>query len=418
MKLNIEPIFFGESASDIKISTPFLMEVFNSIDGSKEEYDEACCFLNTVFKKPNTYKTYRNAIEKLLLWSWLIKEISITALRPSDLTEMVDFLQNPEPEWVSPTHAKRFIGNKVNQDWRPLSTSNISLSDNSIKAMLSSLSAYYSFLIDDAEITQSNPALSARKRILSSTIPTTNVVDKLLTANQMQYIIRASREMGHLKPLQQARSRFIIALMFYRYRRISEISVREITDRKEFTPLMSHFKRIQGSWFFTIPAKATKGGKDGLITVTSEIMAELVLFRESISQHLKTPLTTYPSPTESTPLIPKISATGNITGGLKIRSIRGYIKAVFEQAVLLMEEDAKGSVDGAELQIDAEMLNGATAHMLRHSGISADVESGREMAHIRDDALHGDLSTTNNYVHTDLSDRAASAEKSKHKHIY
>ena len=57
---------------------------------------------------------------------------------------------------------------------------------------------------------------------------------------------------------------------------------------------------------------------------------------------------------------------------------------------------------------DAERLETATVHWLRHTGISEDVKS-RPREHVRDDAGHGSSATTDRYVDVERAERHASA---------
>jgi hypothetical protein len=58
-------------------------------------------------------------------------------------------------------------------------------------------------------------------------------------------------------------------------------------------------------------------------------------------------------------------------------------------------------------------LRTATVHWLRHTAISADIES-RPREHVRDDAGHEDPATTERYIDTD---RLARHESARHKSL-
>ena len=59
---------------------------------------------------------------------------------------------------------------------------------------------------------------------------------------------------------------------------------------------------------------------------------------------------------------------------------------------------------------DAMELKAATVHWLRHTGISEDVKS-RPREHVRDDAGHSSMATTDRYIESDRRERHASAKK-------
>jgi site-specific recombinase XerD len=61
---------------------------------------------------------------------------------------------------------------------------------------------------------------------------------------------------------------------------------------------------------------------------------------------------------------------------------------------------------------DAATLHEATAHWLRHTGISEDLNAnGRPLAHVADDAGHNDIKTTSIYIDSDMRDRHNSKTK-------
>ncbi len=66
---------------------------------------------------------------------------------------------------------------------------------------------------------------------------------------------------------------------------------------------------------------------------------------------------------------------------------------------------------------DAIELQTATVHWLRHTGISEDVKF-RPREHVRDDAGHASMVTTDRYIDSDLRERHASGKKNRIKEIY
>ncbi|KFZ38358.1 hypothetical protein HR45_02615 [Shewanella mangrovi] len=415
MTLLLQPLFAGDHNTDIELALTEYHQndnVFKVIDSSLLEYQEACRFLRGVQSRPNTFRSYRRDIEKLLLWSWMIKQVSVTTLRPSDLLDMVRFYSHPPKDWCSAYQVKRFTNDEAfNPQWRPCVANRPAPTQSSIKAMLASVSAFYQFLVDDAEIAMGNPALSARKRSIASAAPTQEITTKLFTATQVQYLTLASRKMAQTNPSKWAKARFAVALLFHRYLRISEISRHTVRGWQTYTPTMGCFQRVAGDWFFYIPAGTSKNNKSDLVTVPPELLEELKLYRRQIAAQTGLELPDLPAPEESIPLLPKILVSGQIRDGLSVRAVRYLMQDVFEFAAELLLKDAEESPDKEELIAEAHGMKAATVHWLRHSGISTDLAEGRNTVHVRDDARHVDLSTTNIYTHTDLHDRAASAKQ-------
>jgi integrase len=79
------------------------------------------------------------------------------------------------------------------------------------------------------------------------------------------------------------------------------------------------------------------------------------------------------------------------------------VEPVFKQAYKDMLEDG--------LELEAGELLEASAHWLRHTGISEDVKT-RPRDHVKADAGHASMSTTDRYVDSELGERI---ESGKHK---
>jgi len=73
--------------------------------------------------------------------------------------------------------------------------------------------------------------------------------------------------------------------------------------------------------------------------------------------------------------------------------------------------------EGYGVSNDAIELKTATVHWLRHTGISEDVKF-RPREHVRDDAGHASMATTDRYIDSDLRERHESGRKKRIKDIY
>lgn len=86
------------------------------------------------------------------------------------------------------------------------------------------------------------------------------------------------------------------------------------------------------------------------------------------------------------------------------RTIRRLVQSCFDEAALEL---------GKTSQEEAQNLQWATVHWLRHTGISDDVKH-RPGENVRDDAGHSSDAITDRYIDVELKEHAATA---KHKHI-
>ena len=111
-------------------------------------------------------------------------------------------------------------------------------------------------------------------------------------------------------------------------------------------------------------------------------------------------------PGEQIPLISKTKGKGSITSTRQIRSI---VQQCFDATYDRMKADG--------LEDDAIELKTATVHWLRHTGISEDVKF-RPREHVRDDAGHASMATTDRYIDSDLRERHESGRNKRIKDIY
>ena len=172
------------------------------------------------------------------------------------------------------------------------------------------------------------------------------------------------------------------------YLRISEL----VTDERS-APVMGDFRAdIDNNWWFHVTGK---GNKDRTVTVSQEMLKALKRYRRSRA------FPALPAPNDMTPLIPKLKGSGPITS---TRHIRLIVQRCFDAAL------ARMTVDG--MSDDARELKASTVHWLRHTGISEDVKV-RPREHVRDDAGHASMATTDCYIDSDRRERHQSARKKR-----
>lgn len=352
-----------------------------------------------------TFKAYRNAIERLLLFLWMKREKSLKDIHKRDLLAYIDFIKNPDEDWVG-LHCTREDDGKPNPNWRPFTIKpkkgetnediehEYKISDSSIKSMLSRLSSFFSHLCID-DYLPLNPAQQIRSKRKSLGNTNDNSKDirpvKRLTIRQMEYCLLSSDIMATENPEMHERTRFLMHFMLSTYVRISEV-----VPSERYTPLMGDIFRDQDSlWWFTVIGG--KGNKNRIIPLSDDDMSNLTRYRESRN------LSPYPAHKEQTPLIHRIRGKGQLSSS---RSIRMIIQSCFERAKRMLMEDGHVA--------DASTLNEATVHWLRHTGISEDLNAnGRPLAHVAQDAGHTDVKTTSIYISSDLRDRHNSKKSKK-----
>lgn len=363
-------------------------------------------FLYSYRGSPDTFASYRREIERFVQWCWFIQGITLIEVRRQHIESFVEFCQSPPPHWIGTKSVARFRdagGERVaSTDWRPFvakvskrdhklgqsaNAKGYLLSQSALQAIFSVLSTFFNYLIQEEHV-ELNPVAQIRQK------------GKFLRKRQgAQSIRRLSEAQWHevLNAIEQAlpknseryeRALFILSCLFGMYLRISELA-----ESDRWQPSMGDFtKDAHGNWWFTTVGK---GNKERDISVSDDMLAALRRFRTFLGM---TPL---PLPGDPAPLVPKVRGKGGITS---TRQIRFIVQDCFDLAVERLR--AQGEPE------EADALQAATVHWLRHTGISEDVKL-RPREHVRDDAGHGSSAITDRYIDVERQARHASARKKK-----
>ncbi len=98
--------------------------------------------------------------------------------------------------------------------------------------------------------------------------------------------------------------------------------------------------------------------------------------------------------------MPKLRGKGPVTDS---RGVRRMVQGCFDKAYSRMKSDGMEDLDAAKLKE-------ATVHWLRHTGISEDVQN-RPREHVRDDAGHSSMATTDRYIESNQRERHATGRE-------
>jgi site-specific recombinase XerD len=373
---------------------------------NRKDYRLTLAFLSIYNGNNATFESYRRELERLLQWAWLTAQKSILTLTREDIETYIQFCMKPPKQWIGKKRVARYLlheGVRVpNPAWRPFvakvskskvkqgkraRVSSYRMSQNSVRALFAILSRFYEYLVFEEKI-QRNPvaAIRQKSRYLQKHQQQTQIIR--LSDDQWRACLKAVKRMAKKNPRLHARTRFIVIAMYLMYLRISEFVATE-----RWTPTMNHFYRDSDQqWWFKILGK---GNKLRTIAVSDAMLEAFKQYRESLG------LDPLPSPADASPLIPKTRGAGAMQS---VRQIRRVIQSCFDQAVLVLRKKEKVE--------EADALETATVHWLRHTGISDDVNKrGRPIAHVRDDAGHASIVTTGAYSDVELKDRHQSAKR-------
>ena len=360
------------------------------LEGALEDYQYASEFIYSYRGSPDTFATYRREIEHFLHWSWLIAKKSAKSVLRQDIEAYVEFTKSPPLSWIGNRNVSRFInqsGERVpNVAWRPYVSVNgeYVLSQAAVQSLFSVLSSFYNFLIQE-NFVSANPVSQLRQKSKYLRKHQSQGKIRRLSPLQWDYVIETAELLAKDDPQVHERTLFVLTALFGMYLRISEL-----VETSRWQPQMGHFQMDQEEnwWFITVG----KGNKEREVSVSDAMLKALKRYR------LSRGLPPLPAPGESTPLIHRTRGKGGITS---TRQIRGIVQNCFTRAAAKMSEEGFSE--------EAERLETATVHWLRHTGISEDVKI-RPREHVRDDAGHGSSAITDRYIDVERAERHATAK--------
>ncbi len=364
----------------------------------------------------NNYKTYRSELTTFLHWCFEKEQIEPKLLTRRIMHRYLSFCQAPDPALIAYYNVPQFIDSKEwearlpNPAWRPFlgkrrdgAALPYQLSTPALKTKLAVLSAFFQFLIQE-EYMDRNPALLLQRSAGHGVTGDDEPV-QAFTELQWSFVMQAVEQLAIQMPERHERSLFLICLMYGCYLRISEVAA-----RPGFSPVMGQFRqeRHSGVWGYYIPR--SKGGKSRTVAVSGALLEALKRYRHVLG------LTPLPAPGEMTPLFVRHKAAGHgreqgeINANLGIRQLRELVNEVIHHGARLAEEGG--------LLSDAAEMRGLTAHAIRHTGITHDININRRpLSHVQADAGHDSIDTTSRYLHTRQSERHESARDKPLDHL-
>lgn len=370
---------------------------------AKKDYLIAKKFLEAYSGRSGTFNSYRREVERLLHWCNHIVSKSLKQLKAEDIESFISFCKAPPASWIGITKPQRYLEKRgsrsSNSEWRPFVATvskaefkngqeakidDYELSQGAIKEIFAILSSFYNYLLQE-EYVKANPVALIKQK--SKFIRKTQSKPKIrrLSTTQWQFVINTAEKLANENPDQHERTLFIMSALYSMYLRISELC-----ESERWTPLMNDFKSDSNDkWWFTTVGK---GNKERDIAVSISMLDALKRWRKHLG------LTALPSPADNTPLLPKTKGHGAVKS---VNYIRRIVQNCFDQATDELRHN--------NLNDEADLLETATVHWLRHTGISDDVKH-RPREHVRDDAGHGSSATTDKYIDIELKERHKSAE--------
>lgn len=371
------------------------------------DYETAIQFLKQYNGNQATFNCYRREVERVLHWSWLINKKSLLTLTRDNIEQYIKFCEHPPLTWIGTKKVARFINlaglRQANPEWRPfvattskanfkidnqIDINNFKLSQKALKEIFVVLGSFYNFAMQENK-TNYNPVASIKQKSKYLTKQQSASPVRRLSEQQWQTVLTITNKLADDKPEKYERSLFVISALYFLYLRVSELAA-----SKRWSPQMNHFHQDSyGNWWFTTVGK---GNKQRNIAVNQAMLNALIRWRQYLNFSPK-----LPTPLDISPLLPKLKGFGNISD---TKTIYQITQDCFDHTVNYFKNNH-------HLE-DAENLATASAHWLRHTGISDDINKhGRPIAHVRDDAGHSSILTTDRYNDIVLLERHESAQE-------
>ena len=278
---------------------------FNAPSFAAKDYLYALRFLHSYRGSKDTFAAYRRELERLIQWSWFVREQSILKHKRHDIESFLEFCIKPYKRWISLKKATRFQCidgiRSPHPQWRPfearatkkenkeglcVSKNDYQFSQSGLKALFAILSSFYNYLLQE-EAAPMNPVVLIRQKSKFIRKDATQPTVRRLSDKQWQVIMAIVKKRAY-QDAQYERDVFILSCLYGMYLRISELIA---TDR--WAPTMGDFFQDgQKNWWFKTVGK---GNKARQIAVSDAMLAVLKHYRLSYLA-----LYPYPIPEEKT----------------------------------------------------------------------------------------------------------------------
>lgn len=337
---------------------------------ANNDVDAIATWLREYKANSNTFISYRQCAERYYLWIHYQGK-NLSQVSREDLQDYQDFLADPQPRefWCGKRAPK-------GPDWKPFVAG---LSTASIKLQFLILKNLYNYLVA-AEYLQRNPFLLIKKMPK----PVDKGIDRVLTKKHIDYILEYVNQMPnetYTQEFDKEQANWLIKLFFLSGMRISEVA----------NGRMSDFIYQRDQWWLRTVGK---GNKYGEIPATEDLINALANYRRFIG------LPTLPDAFEEYPII--IRRRGSEIIPLTANMLHRLFKKILAATADYIEHEDPSA---------AYLFRKSSAHWLRHSSATYQVEAGIDVITVKENLRHSNIETTMKYVHKDKTSRHKETNK-------
>lgn len=340
-------------------------------------------FLDEYKRSPGTQRVYRKEVERLLLWSVLIREKPISSLSREDFDSFVSFLSAPSPRdvWCGPRAPRD------SDRWKPFVDG---LQEDAVLTALAAVNSMLKWWAEAGYLNGNPLGLVRQKRKQAALSTGARPLERHLDTDMWHAIQVALDRLPTSSPVEDAqaeRARFALNFLYLLAPRAGELE----------THRMNSFYEVRGAWWWEVTGK---GRKEAKVPVPDDMVDVLVRYRTFLG------LPPVPTRQDGSPLLmstkdmlalkglpepaAKRLAFARACPGLTARQLNRILKTLFAQAAQLLPPG---------LAYKGEQLRSASAHWGRHTSITARVDAGMQARYVQKDARHSDARTTALYTH-------------------
>jgi site-specific recombinase XerD len=321
-------------------------------------------WLNRVKDSPQTFRSYRKEIERLLLWCLVSLNKPFASLNFNDMASYQNFITDPQPcqQWCGGAKHPR-----TSEHWRPF-TGALTLSSQ--KQAFTILGGAFNFLVS-AGYLANNPMALLNKKQYSRVVQSNKAkVERFLEQDLWSHVWQYIHQLPHKSIKQQRqyeRIIFLFSLLYLQAPRVSEVASHK----------MSSFALFKGKWWWHVTGK---GNKQARIPVHDDMLTALKRYR----CHLELP--PLPSSDENTALVCKLNSKSGISADMVYK---------------LVKHTFMGAADAltASSPSQANKLRHASTHWMRHTSITHQADKGIDIRYLQATARHSSIETTKRYLH-------------------
>lgn len=357
----------------------------NQSISADNDIDAVLIWLKECRDAPHTQRTYRKEAERFLRWCFLSGH-SIKDVKREDFDAYEQFLKAPSPpEWwiVQPSRegAKPRSLPRRHENWRPFTGP---LSKASVRQAKTILNGLMNYLVE-AGYLDGNPLALSRKRNGGGR---KQRIERYLPRPQWEYLLRYLESLPREPRREEQRyERLRWAIHFFYF---TGCRIAEAADGR----MGSFFKRFDNDsgkylWYWVVTGK---GDKEAEIPMNGELVNAMKRYRSYLGHP------SLPTRSDELPIIPSLSGKESI-GATALHTI---LKKFFRDAGTQM----------AKIDPEAgEHMKSASAHWLRHTSATHQVDAGIDIRDVSKNLRHSKLETTMIYQHSDDAKRHREMEK-------